>query len=680
MKNQILLAALLVLGLAYGLNHFAKKVSAQVVPGGALYDKASQADALDAAISPPSLYLVRLQLLAHEMEAAKGTEAVALAGQAESLEQEFDLAATQWSAAYAGTDVGEALGAVEKSGRAYLEQFNRTVLAYSKQGKRTKERAPDELDPLFQVHSQAVMHCDDVCNIERQASRAKMEAALAGILKNLAVALGVLAALGLLGALAIRAVINRDLKRLDQSVGLLEQGRLADRSAGAFFSEFGALQGRLGQLGGQLSRTLDSERVDWAGVTERLAQALRAQALVSNSTSNLMAADKDLRLTYVNPASLATFKKLQHLLPVPADRMLGSSLDIFHKDPAKQRRILADPRNLPHKATITLGNETLTLEASAILDEQGRYLGPMVSWEVITERERLRQQQADLLARNTRVLETVTRQVAELRQASQALEQNGQALSAEARRAQEQATSAAAGSAQVSHSTQQTAVSVEEISASIGEISKNTSEAARVASEAANLSERTGESVAKLSLASQEIGQVIELITSIAHQTNLLALNATIEAARAGEAGKGFAVVANEVKELARQTAQATEQIRAKVQAIRASADESSASVGQINGIVVRIHGAQNAIASAVEEQSVTMGKVNRTINQAAQGVQGISAGLTELSQLAGQTSDRASAALNAGQSVSRIAAALAEVVDEGSAGRAAAEPLLLSR
>jgi methyl-accepting chemotaxis protein len=234
-----------------------------------------------------------------------------------------------------------------------------------------------------------------------------------------------------------------------------------------------------------------------------------------------------------------------------------------------------------------------------------------------------------------------------------------------AQKSQDHATSAAAESLQISDGTRQTAASLEEVSASVGEISKNTSEAAGVASEASKLGERTGDSMAKLSASSDEITQVIELITNIARQTNLLALNATIEAARAGEAGKGFAVVANEVKELARQTAQATNQIRTRIETMRSNAKESKEAVAQINAIVARIHAAQNAIAAAVEEQSVTIGDVNRTINQAAQGAQGVSKGLAELDAMAKSTRSLADQTLASGRVIRDIATALNDLVAE---------------
>src|SRR5437868_14229072 len=156
------------------------------------------------------------------------------------------------------------------------------------------------------------------------------------------------------------------------------------------------------------------------------------------------------------------------------------------------------------------------------------------------------------------------------------------------------------------------------MNASIREIAKNASEAARVAGTAVKVAETTNGTIAQLGVSSAEIGQVTKAITSIAQQTNLLALNATIEAARAGEAGKGFAVVANEVKELAKETARATEDIGQKIEAIQRDAHGAVQAIAQIGAIIHQIDDIQNTIASAVEEQTATTAEMGRNVGEAA--------------------------------------------------------------
>ena len=178
--------------------------------------------------------------------------------------------------------------------------------------------------------------------------------------------------------------------------------------------------------------------------------------------------------------------------------------------------------------------------------------------------------------------------------------------------------SAAAGS--VSNNVQTVAAGTEEMTASIREIAKNANDAAGVAASAVQVADQTNATVAKLGQSSAEIGEVIKAITSIAEQTNLLALNATIEAARAGEAGKGFAVVANEVKDLAQETAKATEDISHRVEQIQVDTEAAVTAIAEISGIIARINDTQSTIASAVEEQTATTNEMGRNVAEAAAG------------------------------------------------------------
>jgi methyl-accepting chemotaxis protein len=193
-----------------------------------------------------------------------------------------------------------------------------------------------------------------------------------------------------------------------------------------------------------------------------------------------------------------------------------------------------------------------------------------------------------------------------------------QQMRANAEQTSGQATAVSTAGEQVSRSSQTAAVGVEQMSASIKEIAKSATDAARVGTSAVKVAERTNMTVEKLGDSSREIGEVIKVITSIAQQTNLLALNATIEAARAGEAGKGFAVVANEVKELARETARATDDISRKIEAIQSDTRGAVEAIGEIGAIIKQINDIQNSIAGAVEEQTATANEIARNVAEAA--------------------------------------------------------------
>jgi methyl-accepting chemotaxis protein len=238
-----------------------------------------------------------------------------------------------------------------------------------------------------------------------------------------------------------------------------------------------------------------------------------------------------------------------------------------------------------------------------------------------------------------------------------------QQMAANAEETAAQAGVAAAAAEQVSRNVTTVAAGAEEMGASIKEIAKSAHEAARVATAAVKVADKTNATVAKLGESSVEIGNVIKVITSIAQQTNLLALNATIEAARAGEAGKGFAVVANEVKELAKQTAKATEDISGKIEAIQGDTKGAVGAIEQIGKIINQINDIQNTIASAVEEQTATTGEISRNVTEAASGSAEIAHNVTGVAQAARSTTEGAGETKKSADELSRMAHDLQKLV-----------------
>ncbi len=247
--------------------------------------------------------------------------------------------------------------------------------------------------------------------------------------------------------------------------------------------------------------------------------------------------------------------------------------------------------------------------------------------------------------------------------ASEELSATSQQITANSEETTAQAKVVSEAGNEVNTNLQTLASGAEEMSASIGEIAKNATEAARVAGEAVAAAESANQTVSKLGDSSVEIGKVVEVITSIAQQTNLLALNATIEAARAGEAGKGFAVVANEVKELAKQTAKATEEIKQKISVIRENTGGAVAAIGGIKAVIEKISHISTDIATAVEEQSATTSEMARNVTEAARGASTISSNIQGVAEAAQNTSTNVGEAQTATEHLARMANELRDLV-----------------
>ena len=507
---------------------------------------------------------------------------------------------------------------------------------------------------------------------------------------------------------------------------------------------------------------------------------------VSNVSVPISMVDRDFVVTYINEAFKNLLRKnvqeFRALWPsFDPERIVGTCVDMFHNNPAHQRKVLADPSRLPHRAEIGVGRLRFVLNVQGSYDAAGNYNGNILEWTDVTEIRAQELQNAEyrsmfeainkvqgviefnmdgkVLHANSNFLaalgysleeikgqhhrlfvEEAYRQSAEYREfwaklqrgeydagqykrigkggkevwiqasynpvlaadgkplkvvkyatditeqvrmrdhmanvlsgvvaqsqdldaAADQLSTVSQEMSANAEETAAQSNTVASAAEQVSANVQTVAAGTEEMSASIREIARNAAEAAKVAGEAVTLANTTNGIVTKLGESSSEVGNVIKVITSIAQQTKLLALNATIEAARAGEAGKGFAVVANEVKELAKETAKATEDISRRIEAIQGDTRGAVTAIGQISATIKQINDIQTTIASAVEEQTATTNEMTRNVAEGAKGTNEIARNIAGVAKAAQDTTQGAAKSQEAARSLTKIATQLKTLV-----------------
>ncbi len=399
-----------------------------------------------------------------------------------------------------------------------------------------------------------------------------------------------------------------------------------------------------------LSWSVVTEKVKADAKSERLAQMMD-QMPVNVLTMEL----ENFTIDYANKTSIETLGPLEHLLPCKAQDLVGQCVDIFHANPAHQRKLLGDQSNLPHRARIKLGDEVLDLRASAILDKDGKYDGTLLSWSVVTKQA----QMADRFEQSVMaVVESVSSGATEMESSARTMQTTAEETS-------QRATTVAAASEEATSNVQTVASAAEELSSSVEEIGRQVAQSTKIAQSAVEETSRADEKVQGLAEAAQKIGEVVNLINDIASQTNLLALNATIEAARAGEAGKGFAVVASEVKSLATQTAKATDEIASQINAIQSATTDAVTAIQGISSTIAEISEISTAIASAVEEQGAATREIAGNVQQAATGTQEVSSTIAGVTQTATETGEAANQVLEATGELAQQAEMLRKQVDE---------------
>lgn len=350
--------------------------------------------------------------------------------------------------------------------------------------------------------------------------------------------------------------------------------------------------------------------LSWSIITDKIKkdeQTKRLEQMIDEMPINVMTCDLDFNINFVNKTSLDTLRTVGDYLPIKVDDLLGSSIDVFHKAPEHQRKMLADPSNLPHSAKIKLGPETLRLDVSVVNDANGDYIGPMLCWSVITA--------------NVTMAASVSEVVNSMSGTSTEMAASAEQLVALASRGEELAGSVSAAA--------------EQMTSSIKEISTRITEASKMSQDASDQTDETDILVGTLDEAASKVGNITQVINEIADKTNLLALNATIEAARAGEAGKGFAVVAAEVKDLAKQTADATTEIQQQIGSIQSVAKATVEAIGAIGKTIRELSEIATHVAAAVEEQSATTAEVNSNIIGVSDSSKATGQAASDVSQVA---------------------------------------------